>query len=232
VTSHARRLLDLVFPPRCLSCKRLGSFLCDTCRTGITAPPPPFCPTCHQPVDPRAPYCRCSAPPLRHVVAAGEFAGPLREAIHRFKYAGQSAGASALATLLISRLAGILAPDQLVVPMPLHPQRQRQRGYNQAALLGRAIAPTYNCEVAENALRRTRHTTPQVNLNLAERARNMDGAFAGEPDLCRGRHIILVDDVCTTGATLRAAASAARNAGARSVYAAVLAVTPLGGHAR
>jgi ComF family protein len=228
----ARLLLDLVFPPRCLSCKRVGSFFCDQCRVGIVAPPPPYCVTCHQSVDPHAPYCRCASPRMRYLVAAGEFSGPLRDGIHRFKYGGQSAGAEALAALLIPRLTGILTPDQLVVPMPLHPRRQRQRGYNQAALLSRAMALSYGCEVAEHALRRTRFTTPQVNLSLAERARNMDGAFAGEPSACRGRHIVLVDDVCTTGATLRAAASAAREAGARTVYAAVLAVTPLGGRPR
>jgi ComF family protein len=188
--------------------------------------------TCHQSVDPHAPNCRCASPRLRYVVAAGEFSGTLRDAIHRFKYGGQSAGAEALAALLIPRLAGILTPGQLVAPMPLHPRRQRQRGYNQAALLSRAMSLSQGCEVAEHALRRTRFTTPQVNLSLAERARNMDGAFAGEPSACRGRHIVLVDDVCTTGATLRAAASAARDAGARTVYAAVLAVTPLGGRPR
>jgi ComF family protein len=166
------------------------------------------------------------------VIAAGEFSGALRNAIHRFKYGGQSVGAGALAALLLPHLSGILTPDQLLVPMPLHPRRERQRGYNQAALLGRAIAGAYGCTVAERALHRTRPTTPQVSLNLAERARNMDGAFAGDPSLCHGRHLLLVDDVCTTGATLRAAASAAHEAGAHTIYAAVLAVTPLGGQPR
>lgn len=229
MTRPVRLLLDLLFPARCLSCKRVGSFLCQACRANVAAPPLPFCPTCRQAIDPHLPYCRCRAPRLPCVIAAGEFSGPLRNAIHRFKYNGQSAGADALAALLIPQLSGILTPDRLVVPMPLHPQRERQRGYNQAALLGRAIAQAYGCTVAEQALRRTRPTTPQVSLNLAARARNMDGAFAGDPGICHGRQLVLVDDVCTTGATLRAAANAAHDAGARTVYAAVLAVTPLGG---
>lgn len=191
----------------------------------------PFCPTCRQPVDPHLPACRCSAPCLRYVIAAGEFSGTLRDAIHRFKYGGQSAGAGALADLLIPHLSGILTGNQCIVPMPLHPRRERQRGYNQAALLGYAIARAYDCEIADHALRRTRQTVSQVNLPLAARARNMDGAFAGDPARCHGRHLLLVDDVCTTGATLRAAAGAAYQAGAQTVSAAVLAVTPLGGQA-
>lgn len=221
----ARALLNLVFPPRCLGCRTLGTFLCPACAAGVSRLVDPFCPTCGLSVDPAHPQCRCRAPALSFVVAAGEFDGPLRQAIRALKYQGQRAGAPALAGLLAPHLAGILEPDHLLVPVPLHPRRLRQRGYNQSALLARALTSDRAAPPDERALRRIRQTTPQVELRGEQRARNMAGAFTGDSSRCGGRTIVLVDDVCTTGATLRAAAGAATAAGARRVYAAVLAAT-------
>jgi ComF family protein len=105
----------------------------------------------------------------------------------------------------------------LVVPVPLHPKRQRQRGFNQSALLSRYLCRSLNLVLSENALRRIRHTTPQIELGPEERASNVRGAFAAVPRQVAGRHILLVDDVFTTGATLSAAAEALLAAGARVV---------------
>jgi ComF family protein len=167
-------------------------------------------------------------PSLDFVVAGGEFDGPLRQAIHSLKYRGQRAGAPALASLLVPMLAVTLAPDHLLVPVPLHPRRQRSRGYNQSALLARALAARRREAVSEHAMRRVKLTIPQVDLRAEERAHNMEGAFAADPAHCARRTVVLIDDVCTTGATLRAAAQAARDAGAGRVYAAVLAAAQPG----
>jgi len=216
-----RALLDLIFPRRCLGCGSLGSYFCPACQRAVQPLPEPFCPRCNTPVDPLLPLCRCRGSAIP-VVAAGVFAGPLREAVHRLKYSGQTAGAPALAELLRPRLS-LTAGNQLLVPIALHPARLRERGYNQSALLARALTATKPEQLAEAALRRVRRTDAQASLSASERARNVDGAFRADPHICAGRAIVLIDDVCTTGATLRAAAEALRDAGATEVSAAVIA---------
>ncbi len=107
-------------------------------------------------------------------------------------------------------------PVDLVLPIPLHAERERKRGYNQSALLARAFSEGAALPYAEHALQRTRFTTPQVGLTAVERLVNVQDAFAA--DSCvQGRHVLLIDDVCTTGATMAAAANALLAAGARAV---------------
>lgn len=221
-------LLDLVFPPRCLGCRRLGTYFCGRCAASIRRLPEPFCPSCARIVDPRFPVCRCARPALRYALAAGQFSGALRDAIHRFKYQGMSAGASALAALLRPAIASLARQDLVLVPLPLHPQRLRERGYNQAALLARALALDGPLPSVEDALRRVKATRAQASLGAAERARNMAGAFAANPARCAGRRFVLIDDVCTTGATLQSAAQALHAAGARDIYGLVLAAAHTG----
>ncbi|HVA92172.1 MAG TPA: ComF family protein [Chloroflexota bacterium] len=218
-----RAPLDLFFPPRCLACRRRGAFMCAACVQGIDRIPDPFCPACGWLVDAATPRCRCRAPAPVFVLAAGAYQGPLRKAIHSFKYQGQRAGAADLAALLAPRLEGLLKSEHRIVPIPLHRRRELARGYNQSLILARALARHLDTESHDRALSRVRYTAPQVGLDRAARADNLRDAFIADPKHCRGQAIILIDDVCTTGATLHAAARAALGAGAGRVYAAVLA---------
>lgn len=220
----ARGALDLLFPRRCLGCSDLGSFFCPACIAALTPVSEALCPTCHWPVDPLLPRCACQKPALLCVRAVAEYRDPLRVAIHHFKYDGQRAAAPALGGLLTQATRPYTALDPLMVPIPLHVSRMRQRGYNQSALLARAGACAGGFTLAETALKRVRATPPQVGLSALARTENLTGAFAAQGSLTAGRNIMLVDDVCTTGATLRSAAVALRQAGARNVYAAVLAI--------
>jgi ComF family protein len=175
---------------------------------------PPACPRCALPTPEGAECGPCAArpPPFDRAVAAFAYAFPLDRLLQQLKYAGRLTHAPHFAEALAARVR--TWPDVLVA-LPLAPNRQRERGYNQAAEIARALARLGDVGLAD-ALVRTRDTTPQADLHGAERARNMRGAFAARSSL-RGMRVAIVDDVMTTGATLRAAAVAARAAGAREV---------------
>lgn len=197
-------------------------WLCAACLAGIAPLRPPLCARCGRPRpasgdDLCAP---CRAGELRALDwarAAYPFAGPVRAAIHRFKYKGERARAGHLGALLVPLLAPTPAPtDTRLIPVPLSADRRRERGYNQAEELARVLAATSGLAL-DVALTRTRATRPQVGLDRAARRRNVDGAFtwAGAP--LAGAAVILIDDVLTTGATAAACAEALKGAGAGRV---------------
>lgn len=150
---------------------------------------------------------------------AARYAGPLREALQAFKFAGRRSLARPLARLLVECCpegpeTGVVA----IVPVPLAPRRQAERGYNQAALLAEGVGAAWRVPLRSRWLRRTRATRPQSDLGAAERRANVAGAFVAAPQVA-GRSVLLIDDVVTTGATLAACAAALRAAGARVVGA-------------
>jgi len=161
--------------------------------------------------------------PLRDVRAAAHLSGPLREAVHSFKYQGLRALAGVLGEILWDCwLAEPWAVD-LVVPVPLHRRRQRERGYNQSALLCRELARRAHLPWREDALLRVQPTVPQVGLTAAERAANVRGVFQSQGDCLANRRVLLIDDVMTTGATVRECAEAVLAGGAVGVWGLVLA---------
>jgi ComF family protein len=186
----------------------------------------PLCGICAQPVDPAGPPhgCRRASAALTTIFAVGAYMGPLREAVHALKYHGRHGVAATLAALLAPAVAPFLQEGDLLVPVPLHPTRERARGYNQSAILASELQYLLPVEVATAALRRTRATADQTALSADQRAANVRGAFTARADAVSGRRIWLLDDVYTTGATLRASAQALRAAGAREVRGAVVAI--------
>jgi ComF family protein len=156
------------------------------------------------------------------VWAAFDYEGPIAAAIQALKYQGRDDLAVPLVRRWRLEWHVQVAPDRLVVPVPLHTRRLAKRGFDQAWLLAREVARAIGAEARPRALRRVRSTPPQVGLGRAERERNVRGAFAAALPL-PGRDILLVDDVSTTGATLHACAEALLQAGARSVHGLVLA---------
>jgi len=201
-----RDLLDALVPPRCAGCGDAGSWLCPRC------------------VSEGDPVVVHSGPLIVRGVAAHE--GPLREAVHRFKYSGERGLAAELGALVARLIAGDLAGGvalDAVVAVPLHPDRARARGYDQAALLAAEAAARVGLP-RSGGLYRVRPSRPQVDLDRAERSRNVEGAFVAVAGSLDGVRVALVDDVATTGATLRAAADAALAAGAAAVRAYVVTV--------
>ena len=161
----------------------------------------------------------CLRRPLNlRVRAATIYREPVKRLIHKLKYERQFALVAPLTDLMVEAWPAWPAPVTAVVPVPLHARREKERGFNQALLLAAALAERVRLPVEQRALQRTRHTQPQVSLQAAARRSNMQDAFAVNGRGLSGAHVLLIDDVCTTGATLSAAADALRQAGAAQVY--------------
>jgi ComF family protein len=230
---------------------RGGTRFCEACRSAIRVITHPLCPICGTPftvalADHRCGGCARQRPAYRAARAAGRYEGALLESIHRLKFGGDLVQAPSLAALLGAPLAslpaahgGSLLPSplhverelrplyDLVVPVPLHPRRLRERGFNQAHLIAAeamraGLFPAWTM-LAPAALARVRETPPQTKLSRARRLRNLRGVFRGKPEAVRGKTVLLVDDVMTTGATLEGCALALLRAGARSVDGLVVA---------
>jgi competence protein ComFC len=223
----ADALLDLLFPPCCVGCQQGGDWLCARCLSAAEVITPPLCTRCGMPHDAEA--ARCALPatsPLNGLLACAFHTGPVREAIHQLKYADLQRLAVPLGKWMAERWS-LLAPGgwaaDIVVPVPLHPRRERRRGYNQSALLAREFGASIGLPVVTDVLVRARATRPQVGLPAQERAVNVRDAFACTANSLTGKRVLLVDDVCTTGNTLTAACQALCAAGASSVWAYCLA---------
>jgi ComF family protein len=203
----------------------VGALLCARCRHEIELVKPPLCPHCGRP-RPNGRLCPlCQRDPLRidGIRAVAYFDGTLREAVHRFKYSNLQDLAIPLGELMGQYWEKSSLPAEIIVPVPLHPDRLRERGYNQAALLARELAKSIRLPISENSLMRVRATRPQVDLNAEERKENVGDAFRCSNAELKDKRILLIDDVCTTGATLEACSVALRQVGARSVWAFTLA---------
>jgi len=206
-------LLDLLMPPACAGCGRTGALVCDAC-LGRLAPPSRgddrF-------VAPDAGLVIGDA--LTLALAAFAYAGPMRRALAALKYTGASRLAPILAQASLPALDTLTAmsgPAGLV-PVPVHPERRRERGYNQAELIARELAKRTGFHVAP-VLERMRPTTKQHRLDRAARLANLRGAFAVVAGVEAPHTVIIVDDIITTTATLEACASVLREAGAETVY--------------
>lgn len=213
-----------LLPLRCLVCRERGADgdLCAPCRDAL-AIPAAACPRCARPLPAPAPACgRClrKPPPWQAAHAAFAYTFPLDRLLPRFKFHGDLAAGRVLADLWRPRLPA--ERPEALVPVPLHRARLRERGYDQALELARALAPAVGVPIRSDALWRPRATARQSEMTAGARRRNVAGAFAvrGPP---LPAHVALLDDVMTTGATLRACTQALHAAGVARVDVWVLA---------
>ncbi len=175
-------------------------------------------------------FCEACRPLLEPAPASAElgdraaclYGGPLRDALHRLKYEGASEVAPLLAPLLAETAQALAGKVDCVTAIPLHPRRLRERGYNQSLLLARPLARLLALPLTPRLLVRVRETPPQVGRGRPERARQLAGAFCAHA-AARGRSVLVIDDVRTTGATLAEARRALDAVGARAIYTLVLA---------
>jgi ComF family protein len=231
--SAADGALAILLAPACAACHEpleqpTRGPVCGRCWSAIVPITPPCCRTCGDPLpswriisiaESRCPRCRRKPPLVTLARAVGPYEGSLRAIVHALKYGARSTLARPLAARLRASGEDVLAGADMVVPVPLHRSRRRQRGFNQAAELARHLGVPM-----EEALRRTRRTASQADLPASRRHANVRGAFTLAPDApVSGSIVVLVDDVSTTGATLDACAGVLLTAGARDVRALIVA---------
>ncbi len=222
-----KSIYDLIFPKKCVGCEKEGFWLCKKCSAKIVQVKAPFCPYCYK-LTRLGQYCsRCRRYyNLSGVIIAAHYEGPLKEAIHKFKYDRIKELAEPLAELLIFRLQlGFPRGDLVLVPVPLVRRRQLERGFNQAAVLAKKVAEEFEIPLLADVLKRVKDKPAQVELKGRERRENVKGVFVvrGEAGQIKGKTVLLVDDVFTTGATLNEAAKVLKRAGARNIWGLVIA---------
>lgn len=229
-----RELGGLVFPPACQLCNRLAQPpICAKCAASFEAIGPPLCLHCGRPFDPQGQAgplcagCRAGQQVLASARSFGLHVGTLREAVNALKFGGRTRIAPPLAHLLAGLIGGeppaalpLAERPQGIVPVPLHPTRRGERGFDQAKLLAQTLAELTGVPLRAGLLVRTRPTRPQIGMSPTERRANVRGAFALRYPLPRGGvRILLVDDVYTTGSTLEECARTLRRGGAEAVHA-------------
>jgi ComF family protein len=217
----AGALLDVVLPPACSSCGAAAEVLCGPCRRRLVKRRSDGCVRCGA-VAADGGRSRCDHRHLRHIsqlIAPYRFVGTAGCLVRRFKLGGDAAAGRWLARAMADAYRACGAAGRpLVLSVPLHRVRRRRRGFDQAAWLALGIAKRLGLRTATGVLVRTRATRPQGDAFVLSRTANVRGAFAVRgPEFIRGRSLLLIDDVFTTGATARACAKSLKDAGARSV---------------
>jgi ComF family protein len=221
-----RAAFDLVLPPRCPGCGEIvdgDDRFCAACFGQLHFLGPPQCACCGDPLvhdagaDAQCGACLAEPPPYARARAALAYGGPARRVVLALKH-GRQLHLARLMAQAMRRAAGPLPPDALIVPVPSHRWRLWRRGFNQAALLARQLARQGRHDLAVDALERVKPTPLTRGLTRKQRQQNVQGAFrVARPELVKGRAIVLVDDVMTTGATVSACAAKLKRAGARHV---------------
>ena len=231
-------LLDVILPPICHICHSFipnanALHICPTCRDLLPLVVSPLCSICGIPFigaggDHRCGACLTHPPHFDTARAHFLYEGPIRDLIHSFKYNQRTHLGYPLALLSLEGVSALSADHKphLIIPVPLHRSRLRQRGFNQAVLLGRVLSRRLSLPMMMDALVRTRPTEPQIELSAAERRVNVKGAFSvARPDHVAGKRILLLDDVMTTGSTMNECAKELKKAGAKMVIAVTIART-------
>lgn len=227
-----RAVLDFLYPPRCPVCDRAvlpKEGICRECLGKLPFVSGPVCMKCGKPVsNDRKEFCR-DCEKKAHGFAQGKalwiYEKEIKASIYRFKYQNKREYGRAYAEQIAARHGAWIKSKriQALVPVPLHKNRKRKRGYNQAEILARELGKMLGIPVHSGFLIRMQDTKPQKTLNDEERRHNLKHAFQGKKGFVPGR-VLLVDDIYTTGSTLDAAAAALSDAGAEKVYAYCLSI--------
>jgi len=229
ITGGLNHVLEVIYPSLCLVCGRPpdkpGELVCRACLGRIDGAVYPFCAVCGSHME-RGVQCPvCGPEEALPVIGAGNHVEPLKELVHHFKYHGFRRLAELFAGILTAEYENLIRETavELLVPVPLHSYRHKARGFNQSRVLADILGRSLGLPVAGENLERVKRTRDQTRLNDIQREHNVRDAFAVTGHELDGRRVLLVDDVITTGATLREARRTLETGGARPVMAAVVA---------
>ncbi|MGN0362005.1 MAG: ComF family protein [Bilifractor sp.] len=233
---YAAGLLEIIYPRHCPFCDRLLSgkepYLCRSCAGKLKFISGPVCLKCGRPLErDTLEYCdNCRRKEHRFIRGFAPFTyrGSVQDSITRFKY-GRRAEYAAFYAAAIRRsgeeMLSVWKPE-LIIPVPIHPERYRKRGYNQAEEVGRALAKALEIPCARNGIYRRKNTKPQKGLTPSMRRSNLQNAFTVDKGVRLPERVLLVDDIYTTGTTLDALTEAVMDAGARRVWFACISIAP------
>ena len=213
--------LDWLFPPACVGCKRPGFELCPECRQEIKLVEGRLCPTCGIPhLDyANCQLCKQNPPAFDALRSWAVYEGVARQMIHALKYGHRLSVALPLGQYLANYFATLNWEVDMIVPVPISSRRQRERGYNQATAIARVFKRHTKLPLKVNALGRIKHTYSQVKVStVKERMKNVQDVFWASPSKVKGKRILVIDDVCTSSATMRSCAAALKKVGAIKVY--------------
>ncbi len=228
------KLLDLFFPPLCVSCqdwlKDSSVFFCETCERLWPSLQTPCCSLCCRPFSSPVEEshlcgdCLMEPPPYRKLHAVARYEGILHDLLVQFKFQGKERLIKPLGQKLRLYLGQTQIECDLVLPVPLHPSRLRERGFNQSLLLAQVVASELQVPLERRLLFKTKATAPQTSLKGDDRRKNLRNVFdVRDKDRIQGKRILMIDDVFTTGATMKEVAQILKKAGASQVEGLVLA---------
>jgi len=248
INSAKTAILDTLFPISCLSCQKPDVWLCDQCLKKIEILPSQVCPYCEKNICEAGHIClpckiafsKNNRPiPLDNLIVATSYKkNNIAHLIHLYKYNFVQDLSTSLAQLLVWAIIknNLPLPD-IIVPVPLHPRRLRWRGFNQAELLAKYVSqnliPSFPIPVFSDLILRKKYSTPQMKIkNYQQRQKNIAGIFvcSNNSQILKDKTVLLIDDICTTGATMFECAKALKQSGACSVFGAVIARQELKSH--
>jgi len=228
-------LLDWIYPPACISCRKLlplnkrGRFICEPCGNLFEPITAPFCEKCGAPVQEEATQC-ASCFGKNFIFAQNRSAFTydelIRDIIHQMKFRNKKRAAQGLAELWATQVPDFFSQKNFtIIPMPMHPKKQSERGFNQAEIFAAALSGKIGFP-SENILIRTHDTPPQAGLHPSQRAENVKDVFAiRKNENVEGKNFILADDIFTTGASLNECARTLKNEGASEIICMTFAIT-------
>lgn len=221
-----RAALDVLFPQFCVNCGKAGAYFCNSCLQSMPYLEPPLCPQCGRPqaLGELCWVCHNWHTDIDGIRAPFRFEGIIRIAVHELKYRNLRAISDKLAEMMSEYLKDNSLPCDVLIPVPLHDRRLRERGYNQSVLLAKELGKILGLPVDENSLVRDKFILPQARTaSVDERRRNVTGVFSYRGNGVQGKSVLLIDDVATSGATMDACASVLKSAGAATVWGLALA---------